>query len=249
MQGFTIPKPSELFKTGGGSAAVEARVRQLESMIAALQTQPLKPTNTIPSTQSFLNILEQKQVQPNVASPNFKLGFAPKPSISAASPAGVSVPLSQPLGDASGLPPLVLTPQMSLSERKAALAPYIQRYSKQAGVDSALVTALIQQESGFNPAAQSSSGALGLMQLLPSTAQGLGVANPLDPLDNLRGGVTYLKQQLSKFNGNVPLALAAYNAGPGAVSQYQGIPPYPETQAYVRSILQSYLGSRNQRPA
>lgn len=124
---------------------------------------------------------------------------------------------------------------------KAQILSMVSKVSEKYGVDDKLVKALIKQESGFNPDATSKAGAMGLMQLMPATAKHLGVKDAYNPLQNVEGGVKYLKSMLDKYNGNIILALAAYNAGPGAVDKYSGVPPYQETQNYVKNILANYL--------
>jgi soluble lytic murein transglycosylase-like protein len=104
------------------------------------------------------------------------------------------------------------------------------------GLDSALLKGVIRAESGFNPNAVSGKGAQGLMQLMPSTSQALGCSDPFDPTQNIDAGAKYLKQQIDRF-GSVEQALAAYNAGPGAVAKYNGVPPFRETQNYVQKVL------------
>ena len=119
------------------------------------------------------------------------------------------------------------------------------------GVDPALLAGLVRQESNFNAAAVSPAGARGLTQLMPATAAGLGVANPSDPVQALEGGARYLRRQLDAFGGDVTKALAAYNAGPGAVQRYGGVPPYAETQAYVQKVqafAAAYRGTPSSLP-
>jgi soluble lytic murein transglycosylase-like protein len=117
------------------------------------------------------------------------------------------------------------------------------------GIDPALLAGLIKQESGFNPNAGSGAGARGLTQLMPGTAAGLGVTNVLDPVQSINAGAKYLKQQLDAFGGDVTKALAAYNAGPGAVKRFGGVPPYAETQNYVRVVQANAASFRSNAPS
>jgi soluble lytic murein transglycosylase-like protein len=123
--------------------------------------------------------------------------------------------------------------------RVAAGTPYsglFEAASQRYGVSADLLAAVARQESGFDPSATSPAGAQGLMQLMPATARGLGVSNPFDPAQSVDGAARLLSSLLDRF-GSTPLALAAYNAGPGAVLRYGGVPPYPETTNYVRSVM------------
>ena len=120
--------------------------------------------------------------------------------------------------------------------RSTAFDTLIDHHARANDLNPVLVRAVIETESAFNPRARSHVGAMGLMQLMPGTARDLGVVDPYDPEDNIRGGTKYLRSLLDRFDNNVELALAAYNAGPGAVERYDGVPPYRETRNYVAKI-------------
>lgn len=133
----------------------------------------------------------------------------------------------------------------SAAQQSVPLENLITEEANIQGVNPNLVKAVVHAESGFNPKAVSPAGAMGLMQLMPKTAQELGVQSVLDPQQNVHGGTKYLKSLLEKYQ-SVPMALAAYNAGPGAVDRYDGIPPYRETQTYVQRVLQQFKAYERQ---
>ena len=130
------------------------------------------------------------------------------------------------------------------SPESGSYASMIEQASAKYQVPAKLIESVIKAESGFNPRAISSVGAEGLMQLMPGTARSLGITNSLDPVQNIDGGTHFLRNLLDRYKGDLTKAIAAYNAGPGAVDRYGGIPPYAETQVYVQRVL-GYYGTLN----
>ena len=130
----------------------------------------------------------------------------------------------------------------TLTLKDPQLEALIHKYAQVYGVDPSLVRAVMRHESGFKATAVSPKGAQGLMQLMPGTAALMGVKNPLDPEQNIAGGVGYLRHCLDRFQHNVPLAVAAYNAGPESVARCGAIPPYQETQVFVNNVMGTYAG-------
>ena len=158
-------------------------------------------------------------------------------------PVPVPTPKAEETGNAVTAPVAPQAPQeaapqqySSATQRVRGLRGLIERTAREEGVDPALVAAMITQESGGNPEAVSPAGARGLMQLMPATARMLGVEDVFDPQQNLSGGVRYISQLMERFGGDEKLALAAYNAGPGTVDRYGGVPPYRETTNYVKRV-------------
>lgn len=131
-------------------------------------------------------------------------------------------------------------PNTGVLECSDELNEYFKEASETYGIDIKLLKCIAYAESNFDPESTSRSGAMGIMQLMPKTAEGLGVEDAYDPRQNILGGAKYISIQLERFDGNIELALAAYNAGPGAVQKYDGIPPYEETQNYVKKIMNIY---------
>lgn len=125
----------------------------------------------------------------------------------------------------------------------------IERVARVEGLDSDLIRAVVETESNYDPRAVSNKGAVGLMQLMPETARGMGVTDPFHPAENLGAGARHLRRLIDKYEGQLALALSAYNAGEKAVDRYRGIPPYPETRDYVAKVLKAYHRAAKKREA
>ena len=154
-----------------------------------------------------------------------------------AGPASFSAALAGAQAPTAPTAPAAALPVGAASGAATPFAAEIEAAAQKHGVDPALLKALIRQESNFNPNAVSPAGASGLTQLMPGTAAGLGVTDPTNPQQAIDGGAKYLRQQLDRFGGDERKALAAYNAGPGAVARFGGVPPYAETQTYVQKVM------------
>ncbi len=188
------------------------------------------------SIAAFDRVAELQQL---TAASRAPIAPAPAPQTAAA-----TTSFATRLADASAVP--------AAGTAGASSSPFgaeIDAAAAKHGVDPALLRALVRQESGFDPAARSPAGATGLTQLMPGTAASLGVTDATDPAQALDGGARYLRQQLDRFGGDERLALAAYNAGPGAVARHGGVPPYAETQQYVERVLGYAATERAGRPA
>ncbi len=192
-----------------------------------------------PSTEDNAQATGQSPPAPTAtAAALASAGLTPTAPAAYATPNVAGTPLQAPSLGETSLTAAANTPPVGAEG--SGSSPYdaaIAQAAARNGIEPALLHGLIQQESGFDPNARSSSGALGLTQLMPGTASSLGVSDPLNPTQSIEGGARYLGEMLTKFGGNTADALAAYNAGPGAVSQYGGVPPYAETQEYVNKVL------------
>jgi soluble lytic murein transglycosylase-like protein len=210
----------------GSASAAAARVAELQQLIAKVESGESGSASSFGAQLASASaVAGQGSATASSSSLSGSPGTIPfDTSAAGAAPLGAGMPTATGFGG-STLPP------------STPYAAQIEAAASRHGIDPALLAGVIKAESNFDPNAGSPAGAQGLTQLMPETARSLGVTNPLDPEQAIEGGARLLSEHLQSFGGNTELALAAYNAGPGAVQQYGGIPPYPETQAYVKKVL------------
>lgn len=210
----------------GSVERINARIQEIQARISSFQATPPSKPHTGADTLS--SVLPNGVKSPSV---NVNLPFSPPR------------PFDLTLAQAQGRVQLRKMDE-TLTSVPANIEALVHKYASQNGLQPELVRAVIQQESGGNPRSESVVGAMGLMQLMPETAKGLGVQNAFDPEQNIAGGTRYLAGLMKEFGNDLPRALAAYNAGPNAVRKAGGVPNFPETQNYVRKIMSMVENAR-----
>lgn len=233
-----LPYIDEVNKTGSTiteSTSTEARTDAVydsfrEVLASAERAQQAMAVDAILAAQSSGSI-SPETVQK-------LLGFNPAPNIPVADSQNVSTGNTAAVTSGSQT-----NATSSGNTSSTSLDAYFEEASEKYNVDVKLLKAIAHAESNFNPNATSSSGAMGVMQLMPSTAKSLGITDAYNAYDNIMGGAKVISQHLANYNGDVSLALAAYNAGSGNVAKYGGVPPFSETQNYIKKVLAYYEGA------
>lgn len=237
-----LPYIDEVNKTGSTiteSTSTEARTDAVydsfrEVLASAERAQQAMAVDAILAAQSSGSI-SPETVQK-------LLGFNPAPNIPVAGSQNVST-IDTAAAVTSGSQTNATSSGNTSSSSSTSLDAYFEEASEKYNVDVKLLKAIAHAESNFNPNATSSSGAMGVMQLMPSTAKSLGITDAYNAYDNIMGGAKVIAEHLANYNGDVSLALAAYNAGSGNVAKYGGVPPFTETQNYIKKVLAYYEGA------
>ena len=239
-----LPYIDEVNKTGSTiteSTSTEARTDAVydsfrEVLASAERAQQAMAVDAILAAQSSGSI-SPETVQK-------LLGFNPAPNIPVADSQNVStIDTAAAVTSGSQASSAASTSGNTSSSSSTSLDAYFEEAAAKYNVDVKLLKAIAHAESNFNPNATSSSGAMGVMQLMPSTAKSLGITDAYNAYDNIMGGAKVISQHLANYNGDVSLALAAYNAGSGNVAKYGGVPPITETQNYIKKVLAYYEGA------
>jgi soluble lytic murein transglycosylase-like protein len=218
---------------------------------ATLQEGPVGPVAAAQRIHRLQAMIASVEAGPGGFAAQLKAAQSTAPGAGAIGPSATTAQGSPyPLTSGStAVQPATATAPTGSGGSNAEYDSLIEQAAARNSVDPAVLHGLIQQESGFDPNSTSSAGAAGLTQLMPGTAASLGVTDPLDPAQSIEGGARYLGQMLRDFGGDTEKALAAYNAGPGAVQRYGGVPPYAETQQYVTKVLSYAAEYRQSHPA
>ena len=238
-----LPYIDELNKMGSTiteSASTEARTDAVydsfrEVLASAERTQQAMAVDALLTAQSSGNI------SPDTVQK--LLGFNPAPNIPVADSQNASMGNTAAVASGSQANAASSASGNTSSSSSTSLDAYFEEASEKYNVDVKLLKAIAHAESNFNPNATSSSGAMGVMQLMPSTAKSLGITDAYNAYDNIMGGAKVIAEHLANYNGDVSLALAAYNAGSGNVAKYGGVPPFTETQNYIKKVLAYYEGA------
>lgn len=236
-----LPYIDEVNKTGSTiteSTSTEARTDAVYDSFREVLASAERPQQAM-AVDALLAAQSSGSISPDTVQK--LLGFNPAPNIPVADSQNVST--GNTAAVTSGSQTNATSSGNTSSSSSTSLDAYFEEAAEKYNVDVKLLKAIAHAESNFNPNATSSSGAMGVMQLMPSTAKSLGITDAYNAYDNIMGGAKVIAEHLANYNGDVSLALAAYNAGSGNVAKYGGVPPFTETQNYIKKVLAYYEGA------
>lgn len=233
-----IDKLNKMGSTITESASTEARTDAVYDSFREVLASAERPQQAM-AVDALLAAQSSGSISPDTVQK--LLGFNPAPNIPVADSQNVST--GNTAAVTSGSQTNATSSGNTSSSSSTSLDAYFEEAAEKYNVDVKLLKAIAHAESNFNPNATSSSGAMGVMQLMPSTAKSLGITDAYNAYDNIMGGAKVIAEHLANYNGDVSLALAAYNAGSGNVAKYGGVPPFTETQNYIKKVLAYYEGA------